>query len=79
MLQSNNEYVLSQQSLRSDTSVGTTIREAQNAQSKKDFIHKLSISQKECDESLYWLDLLFHSILKLPERIIVSSKGALRS
>jgi len=44
--------------LRSGTSIGANIREAQNAQSKADFIHKLSISQKECDETLYWLELL---------------------
>ena len=52
------EFVMSKQLLRSGTSVGANIREAQNAQSKADFIHKLSISQKECDESLYWLELL---------------------
>ncbi len=52
------EYVISKQLLRSGTSVGANIREAQNAQSVKDFIHKLSISQKECDETLYWLELL---------------------
>tara|TARA_B110000285_G_C14706378_1_gene415762 strand:- start:157 stop:513 length:357 start_codon:yes stop_codon:yes gene_type:complete len=57
-LAKNKEYVLSKQLLRSSTSVGANIREAQNAQSKKDFIHKLSISQKECDESIYWLELL---------------------
>ena len=55
------EYVLSKQLLRSGTSVGANIREAQNAQSKADFIYKLSISQKECDETIYWLELLFHS------------------
>lgn len=52
------EYVLSKQLLRSGTSVGANIREGVNAQSKKDFIHKLSIAQKECDESIYWLELL---------------------
>jgi four helix bundle protein len=52
------EYVMSKQILRSGTSIGANIREAQNAQSKADFIHKLSISQKECDETLYWLELL---------------------
>ena len=52
------EYVLSKQLLRSATSVGANIREAINAQSPADFIHKLSISQKECDETLYWLELL---------------------
>ena len=55
------EFVMSKQLLRSGTSVGAMIREAQNAESKADFIHKLAISQKECDESLYWLELLFAS------------------
>ena len=55
------EFVLSKQLLRSGTSVGANIREAQNAQSKADFIHKLSISQKECDETIYWLELLHQS------------------
>jgi four helix bundle protein len=52
------EYVLSKQILRSGTSVGANIREAQNAESKMDFVHKLAIAQKECDESLYWMELL---------------------
>jgi four helix bundle protein len=52
------EYIMSKQFLRSVTSVGANVREAVNAQSKSDFIHKLSIAQKECDESLYWLELL---------------------
>lgn len=52
------EYVMSKQFLRSVTSVGANVREAVNAQSKADFIHKLSISQKECDETIYWLELL---------------------
>jgi four helix bundle protein len=52
------EFVMSKQLLRSITSVGANVREAVNAQSKADFIHKLSISQKECDESMYWLELL---------------------
>lgn len=53
-----NEYIMSKQLLRSATSVGANIREAQNAQSLADFIHKLSISIKECNESQYWLELL---------------------
>lgn len=52
------EFVISKQFLRSVTSVGANVREAVNAQSKADFIHKLSISQKECDESMYWLEIL---------------------
>ena len=57
-LNSKNEYVLSKQLLRSATSIGANIREANNAQSLPDFIHKLSISIKECNESQYWLELL---------------------
>ena len=52
------EFVISKQFLRSVTSIGANVREAINAQSKADFIHKLSISQKECGETLYWLELL---------------------
>ncbi len=52
------EYVLSKQLLRTGTSIGALIREAQNAESKADFVHKLGIAQKECDETIYWLELL---------------------
>lgn len=55
------EYILSKQLLRSGTSIGANIRESKNAESPKDFIHKLHIAQKECDESLYWLELLFET------------------
>ena len=53
------EYIISQQLIRSGTSVGAIIREAEHAESTKDFIHKLSIGLKESNESKYWLDLLF--------------------
>ncbi len=52
------EYVLSKQILRSGTSIGANIEEANQAQSKADFVHKLSISQKEAFETDYWLRLL---------------------
>jgi len=52
------EYVLSKQLLKSATSIGANIQEAQAAQSKKDFISKMSISSKEARESLYWIRLL---------------------
>jgi four helix bundle protein len=52
------EFVISKQLLRSGTAVGALVREAQNAESKLDFIHKLGVAQKECDESIYWLELL---------------------
>lgn len=52
------ENVLSKQLLRSGTSVGANIREAEHAESKKDFIHKMAIAQKEINESIFWLVLL---------------------
>ncbi|AVF49066.1 four helix bundle protein [Elizabethkingia anophelis] len=51
------EFILSKQILRSGTSVGAMIRESEHAQSKSDFIHKLSIAQKEINETIYWLEL----------------------
>ena len=55
------ESVISKQLLRSGTSIGANIAEANFAESKGDFIHKLSISRKECAETAYWLKLLFRS------------------
>ncbi|MCL1934167.1 MAG: four helix bundle protein [Candidatus Azobacteroides sp.] len=52
------EFILSRQLLRSGTSIGANIREALNAESNADFVHKLAIAQKECDETGYWLELL---------------------
>lgn len=55
------EYVLSKQLLRSGTSIGANIRESEHGQSKADFIHKLSISLKEANETEYWIELLHKS------------------
>jgi four helix bundle protein len=55
---SKKEYVLSKQLLRSGTSVGALVREAEHAESKADFRHKMSIAQKEINETIYWLELL---------------------
>lgn len=52
------EYVLSKQLIRSGTAIGALIRESEHAQSKADFINKLSIALKEANETLYWLELL---------------------
>lgn len=52
------EYTLSKQMLRSGTSIGALVREAQYGQSLKDFINKLSIALKEANESEYWILLL---------------------
>ena len=52
------EFVLSKQVLRSGTAIGALYREAEHAESKADFAHKLCIAQKETNETLYWLELL---------------------
>ena len=52
------EFVLSKQLLRSGTAIGAMVREAKFAQSRADFINKLSIGLKEANETLYWLELL---------------------
>ena len=55
------ESVLVNQLLRSATSIGANLHEAQYAQGTKDFISKLEIAQKECYETEYWLELLFET------------------
>ena len=68
LLQRKREYVLSKQLLKSGTSIGANIEEAQQAQSKNDFISKMSIALKEGYETRYWLRLLCDSkILTLEE------------
>jgi four helix bundle protein len=57
ILDEKKKYVIAKQLLRSATSVGANVREAQNAESKADFIHKMKIACKEADETLYWLEL----------------------
>jgi four helix bundle protein len=58
VLAERNEYVLSNQILKSGTSIGANITEAQQAESTKDFIHKLCIANKEAFETEYWIKLL---------------------
>lgn len=52
------EYILSKQLLRSGTSVGAMIREAEHAETKVDFKHKMGIAQKEINETIYWLEIM---------------------
>jgi len=52
------EFVMSKQILRSGTSIGALVREAEFAQSKLDFINKMSVALKEANETMYWIDLL---------------------
>ncbi len=76
LIEEKKEFVLSKQLLRSGTSIGANIREANNAESKADFIHKMAIAQKECDETLYWIELLTDSgILKDQDTEIIYNKA----
>ena len=69
-----NEFVLSKQLLRSGTAIGALVREAEQAESKADFIHKLSISLKEANETDYWIELLFQTNF-LSEKEYATIKG----
>ena len=90
LLESKKKFVLSRQLLRSGTSIGANTREAQNAESKLDFIHKIKLAAKEADETEYWLLICKHSpsypfeeqlltdvqeLLKILSKIISSSKS----
>lgn len=90
LLEDKNKFVLSRQLLRSGTSIGVNGREAQNAESKIDFIHKIKLAAKEADETEYWLlicknapsyqfeeQLLIdvQELLKILSKIISSSKS----
>ena len=74
------EMVLINQLLRSGTSIGANIHEAQYAQGTKDFISKLEIAQKECYETEYWLELLFETgcLKELNYKSIQNDCGAIR-
>jgi len=88
-LEESRKYVIAKQILRSGTSIGSSLREAQNAESKADFIHKMKIAAKEADETDYWLLLCkeaknyfydeelheqLNIIMKIISKIISSSK-----
>jgi four helix bundle protein len=90
LLEEHRKYVIARQLLKSGTSIGANIREAQNAESKADFIHKMKIAAKEADETEYWLLLCKHSpsypfneellekageLIKILTKIISSSKS----
>jgi four helix bundle protein len=89
VLGSAKKFVIAKQLLKSGTSIGANVHEAQNAESKADFIHKLKIAAKEADETDYWLILCeksknypfnqelkteLKSIIKVLSKIISSSK-----
>jgi four helix bundle protein len=88
-LQEDKRFVIANQLLKSGTSIGANIREAQNAESKADFIHKFKISAKEIEETIYWLELCkfsdnypnvdglmeqINNISRIVNKIIITSK-----
>jgi len=90
VLEQDRKFVIARQLLRSATSIGANVFEAQNVESKADFIHKMKIAAKEASETLYWLILCERSekyqydsklrdhldeIIKILSKIISSAKG----
>src|ERR1700759_25729 len=61
LLEADRKFVIAQQLLKSGTSIGANVHEAQNAESKIDFIHKFKIAAKEVEETKYWLILCSNS------------------
>lgn len=61
ILEENRKYAIANQLLRSGTSIGANVREAQNAESQQDFIHKFKIAAKEAEETMSWLDICLYS------------------
>jgi four helix bundle protein len=89
LLQEDKKYVIANQLLKSGTSIGANIREAQNSESKADFIHKFKIVAKEIEETIYWLELCkfsqnypeaddlieqVNTISRIVNKIIITSK-----
>ena len=65
LLEEKRKYVISRQLLKSGTSIGANVREAQSCENRADFIHKLKIAHKEAEETEYWL-LLCEKALSYP-------------
>jgi four helix bundle protein len=72
LLESERKYVIARQLLKSGTSIGANVHEAQNAESKMDFIHKFKIAAKEVEETKYWLVLCQNSKTYPPCEHLVS-------
>jgi four helix bundle protein len=62
LLEEKRKYVIARQLLKSGTSIGANVREAQNSESHRDFIHKLKIAAKEAEETEFWLLLCENSV-----------------
>ena len=79
--QEEKEFVITKQLLKSGTAIGALVREAEFAQSRADFINKMSIALKEANETIYWLELLTMSFIKYKhkcEELIITATSLLR-
>ncbi len=74
LLNEQKEFVLSKQILESGTAIGALVKESEHAQSKADFINKMSIALKEANETVYWLELLKDSKYLKEDHIISMNK-----
>lgn len=78
-LQEQKRFAVSNQVLRSGCSIGANVKEAQNAESKADFVHKMKIALKEAEESEYWLELCeFSKNYPKPKQLLNDVEGILR-
>ena len=77
-LENDKHFVIANQLLKSGTSIGANVREAQNAESKVDFIHKLKIAAKEADETEYWLLICKHSSYPFEENLLDTVKELIK-
>ncbi len=79
-LEQERKYVVARQLLKSGTSIGANIHEAQNAESKADFIHKMKIAAKEADETMYWILICEEAplVIHFSSRLKISSFLSLR-
>ncbi len=90
LLEEKRKYVVAKQLLRSGTSIGANVFEAQHAESSADFIHKMKLAIKEASETLYWLCVyersenypkssflrsLVEELIRIISKIIISSRG----
>ena len=90
LLEEKKKYVVAKQLLRSGTSIGANVFEAQHAESRNDFIHKMKVAIKEANETLYWLFIcersdnyptnsslkeMIEELIRIISKIIISTKG----
>jgi len=77
-LKKKNHYEIAKQVIRSGTSIGANVREAQRAVSKADFVNKIGISLKEADETKYWFELIDAKILPIKRELKIKIEDIIK-